>query len=141
MPEHFRLDFLHARQAVDTRFFHVLVEPLAPAVLLVVLVVAGAAVELEAWAASGALVVVDIDDFLPVNPGGGLLWSEIGEGPVVIWRWSEVISAQCGIDIQGSREMRSDKMVQVNCRRNLNSQGGGSCCQLLPVVAVVYATV
>jgi hypothetical protein len=90
VPEHFLLDFLHARHAVETRFFHgVFVCPLSSIAVEIRLLLenilvppgaAGAAVELDAW--------VDVE-FLK---GGGLLWSEIGEGPVVMWRWSEVIS-------------------------------------------------
>lgn len=81
MPEHFLLDFLHARQAVETRFFHgMLPLPFSTAEIDDGLVL-GAAVELDAWVDVGFL-------------NGGLLRFEVGEGPVVMWRWSVVMSIE-----------------------------------------------
>lgn len=49
VPEHFLLDFLHARHAVETRFFH--------GVFVLVLPVSGIAVELR--------LPVELDDIPP----------------------------------------------------------------------------
>lgn len=74
VPEHFLLDFLHARHAVETLFFHGVSVPVSViavefAVPVEDLVSLGGAVELDAW--------------VDVLNGGGLLWSEMGEGPVM----------------------------------------------------------
>ena len=86
----FRFDFLHAKHAVETLFFHVPLLPLPPA---------------SANPALPPPLITEVDDS-PVGLGRpdadpGPVSSEVGDGPGASWRYDDCVGGDVEVDTGG----------------------------------------